>query len=635
MYTMANIAILVPQLGLREMAAELVQQVGHFSVSAVEYVRTDMVEERARQLEVQGCNLIVARGYQAALIKNAVRLPVVEIRTTTQELGMLVIELRQMLGSELRRIAVINFANMLCDTTNFSDLFQVELTQYSTNTSAEMLLAVEQAALDGAQAIIGGEIACEKAEQLGLPTKFLSSGEESLRNALEIARRVCYAIDLEKRGSAEMDAMLNYTFNGIMQIDASGEIRRANRAMFNLLERTTGEILGKPVVQILPALDPEILEAALARGEETYSFLLKLQHKAVVVNVAPIQVDGVIQGAILTFQEGRRILDMNSELRRELHQRGFTASCTFERFPIQSKAMSQTIASAKRISKYDAPLLLIGEEGTGKSTLAQCIHNSSLSRDNAFIQIDCAAWPSDSLDTMLFGTYTTKKDSPTTAELAQDGTLYLEHIEALTAELQYKILLLIQGKFLRNGPYSPSPLSVRVIASSTAPLISHVNCGQFRSDLYFALNVLSLTLPPLRQRGEDIAKLTEQMLGKYQRKYGRMIRLPHGAQKRLEKYNWPGNLDQLDSLCQRLVLLSGKQVVDETFLARQLEESDPEIQPDTGQIVLYRDPRAIRLAELLRKHQGRRDAVAQELGVSKTTLWRYMKKYGLGRGDPE
>mgnify|MGYP005767372967 FL=1 len=627
---MANIAILVPQLGLREMAAKLVQQDSHFHVSAVEYVRTDMVEERARQLESQGCNLIIARGYQAALIKNAVQLPVVDIRTTTQELGMLIMELRRMLGPDLCRIAVINFPNMLCDTSHFYDLFQVKLTQYSTNTSSEMLLAVEQAVLDGAQAVIGGEIVCEKAEQLGIPARFLPSGEESLRNALEIAHRVCYAIDLEKRDSAEMDAMLNYTFNGIMQIDVSGTIRRANRAMFNLIERTASEILDKPVTEILRNLDAEILEAALSRGEETYSFLLKLQQKAVIVNVAPIQIDGVIQGAILTFQEGRRILDMNSELRRELYQKGFTAKCTFDRFLTRSKTMSGVIAAAKRISKYTVPLLLIGEEGTGKSTLAQCIHNNSLSRDNAFIQLDCAAWSADSLDTMLFGTYTTKKDTPTTAELAQDGTLYLEHIEALTAELQYKILLLTQGKFLRNGPYSTSSLSVRVIVSSTTPLIDRVNRGQFRSDLYFALNVLSLTLPPLRCRTDDILELTGQMLEKYQREYGRLIRLPHGARKRLEQYNWPGNLDQLGSLCQRLVLLSEKQLVDETFLVHQLEESAPEIQPDTGHIVVYRDPQAIRLAELLQKHQGRRDAVAQELGVSKTTLWRYMKKYGLG-----
>ena len=216
--------------------------------------------------------------------------------------------------------------------------------------------------------------------------------------------------------------------------------------------------------------------------------------------------------------------------------------------------------------------------------------------------------------------------------MAQDGTLYLSHVEMLPLETQYKLLCLIRGRFLHNGPSRPVAANVRVIASSTVSLIARVEKGEFRSDLYYALSVLSLEMLPLRRHRGDILGWTAFYLDEWQEKYKRYVHLTQGAQRYLQEYEWPGNLDQLNSVCERLVLLTQKRNIDEVFLRQQLEQIAPRTLPGTEQIVLYKDQKAVEIAALLKKHHGNRQQVAAELGVSKTTLWRYLKKYGI---DPD
>lgn len=182
-----------------------------------------------------------------------------------------------------------------------------------------------------------------------------------------------------------MDAMLNYTFSGIMQVDRDGSVRRINRAGYDLLGKAPGELLGWPITQLLPNLSEKVLQDTLYQGKEAYAFLLDINHKAVIVNIAPVEVDGEIEGAVLTFQEGRRITEMDNELRRELYQRGFIAKYNFDNLVCESAESRQMIALARRIAKYAAPVMITGESGTGKSILAQCIHNESLMRKNAFV----------------------------------------------------------------------------------------------------------------------------------------------------------------------------------------------------------------------------------------------------------
>lgn len=628
---MAKVAVLVPNQELCSIAQPLIDEFPSLSLMTIEYIKTEQVSLRARELERHGCDLIVARGVHAHIIKRDVKLPLVEIRVTQQELASVMLDLKEELGLPCPKIALIGFSNMFSDTDHFNRLFDIDLRLYMVKQNDELDDAVEHAFADGCNAVIGGDIVCKSAQKKKLPYRFIPSGQESLRNALGTATRVAYAIDMEKRNSAEINALLNYTFNGIIQVDSSGIVRRINRISNDLLECPTAAVLGRPILEILPNLSRELLENALKRGQEAYAFMLDIHHKAIVVNIAPILVENQIEGAVLTFQEGQRLIEMDSEMRRELYQRGFVAKHSFENMIQEDPETVQMLELAKRISKFTAPILLTGETGSGKNILAQCIHNESLVHSNAFVSIDCSAWLPETIDNMLFGNFTVRKDSivDSYAEMAQGGTLYLSHVEMLPLETQYKLLCLIRGRFLHNGPSRPVAANVRVIASTAVNLISRVEKGEFRSDLYYALNVLSLEVLPLRRRRADILGWMVLYLDEWQKKYKRYVHLTQGARNYLLDYDWPGNLDQLCSVCERLVLLTQKRNIDEVFLRQQLEQVTPRLLPGTEQIVLYKDQKAVEIAALLKKHHGNRQKVADELGVSKTTLWRYLKKFNI------
>ncbi|NBI10669.1 PAS domain-containing protein [Colidextribacter sp. OB.20] len=628
---MAKVAVLVPHAEMCDPARSLLRDYPHIVPMCIEYARTEEIGGRALELACQGCDLIIARGLQARLIKQSVKLPVVEIRTAAQELGSLVLDLKQELQINQPRIGIISFANMLCDTSRFQELFQVELCRYLAGDSDDLEASVNRALEDGCQAVIGGDAVCAKAQALNLPCRFIPSGEETLRDAFGTADRICYAIDLEKSNSAEMNTMLDFTFSGIMQIDSDGTIFRANRVVFNLFNLLPADMIGKNVLEVLPQLTRAVLDKTLKEGAETFASLFLIQQREVVVNVAPILIDGAVTGAVLTFQEGSRIVEMGAELHRELYQRGYIARYTFDRLPFSCEESARLIALARRAAGCGAPILISGEAGCGKGMVAQCIHNEGLSPQNAFIHLDCGAYPSETLDTMLFGHYSTHKDTPVcVAEAAREGTLFLSHVEALSPELQFKLLDLIRGKYLHNGNSRPCAVNIRVIASTTASLSSRVKSGQFRADLYYALSVLTLELPPLRRRREEVLGWVKFYLDDWQAKYQRYINLTQGAKNFLERCDWPGNLDQMNNICQRMVLLTEKRNIDEVFLRRQLEQLTPVTLPETDQVVVFKDERAAKIAGLLRRHGGNRQLVAEELGVSKTTLWRYMKKYGIG-----
>lgn len=632
---MAKVAILMPYPDLRELAESMVQDVPHITPMCVEYVQTGQVRFRARELAEQGCDLIVARGLHARIIHQSVSVPVLEMRASTQELATLAMELKSVVAEgegTLPRIGLIGFANMFNSTSRFQELFGVDLREYMVTDIDQYRDMADRAHADGCLGVIGGEVVCERARELGMAFRFLSMGEESMRNVLDRASQMCYALDEQKRARSEMDTMLNHTFTGILRMDMSGVVQRVNRACYNLLEKLPGEIIGHEVTEILPNLSVETIQQVLVEGREVQAAVVNVNQKATLVNIVPVRVDGEIEGALFTFQEGKRIIEMDSRLRYELHQRGYVARYTFQDVVANSPETRENVALAKRIAQYSAPILLLGEMGAGKGILAQCIHNESIRRDHAFVPLDCSAWNPETLDNMLFGNYTIRKDSvPCMAEQAKDGTLYLSHVETLQLETQYKLLNLIRGRFLHNGPNQAESTDVRVIASSDVNLAARVEKGEFRRDLYYALSVLSLELRPLRERKEDVEDLFARQLKDWQEKYKRYVHLTEGGWKFVREYDWPGNLDQINSLCERIVLLTEKRSIDEVFLRKQLEQVTPRLLPGTEKVVVYKDERAVQLSELLKKHNGNRDKVCAELGISKTTLWRHMKKYGIER----
>mgnify|MGYP001773289659 CR=1 FL=1 len=232
----------------------------------------------------------------------------------------------------------------------------------------------------------------------------------------------------------------------------------------------------------------------------------------------------------------------------------------------RSKQMDEVIKLALEVAKSDATVLIRGESGVGKELLAELIHNNSPRKSKMLVKINCAAIPENLLESELFGY---KKGAFTGAitdkkgkiEMADGGTVFLDEIGDLPLSLQAKILRLIQNKEIEPIGGQPKKVDVRIISATNRNLEELVKEGKFREDLYYRLNVIPIYIPPLRERKEDILPLVEFFIEKFNKKYKKNISISKGALTILEKYQWYGNIRELENLIERLVLTSSDLVI--------------------------------------------------------------------------
>ena len=629
---MAKVSVLMPHPELRELAISLIDQYPRIEPIAIEYVQTGQISDRARMLEREGCDLIVARGLQARIARDSVRIPIIEMRASTQELASQVLEMKHILSRAGQRpcIGIIGFFNMFHSTERFSEILGVDLRVYVATDIEQYAFLVDCARGEGCTGVIGGEQVGQRAMQLGLAYRFLSMGEESIREAFEAASLLGYSIDLHRRSDAEMNAMLDNAAAGIIQVNAGGVIQRANRQCISLLGLDLEEVIGREAAAVIPNLPAEEFQRALETGANIDAAVLTLNQATVLMNMTPVLDESRVEGAICTFQEGVRISEMDSRLRQEAARRGQVARHTFSDLPGASEGFSRVLSQARRLARTSACVLLEGESGVGKGWLAECIHNESRVRGGAFVAVDCAAWHPEDLEGLLFGGYSSRSDVHCLVEQAEQGTLYLRHIEALSPELQYRLLLLTRGAFLRARRSEAESVSVRLVASTGEGLKARVASGEFRQDLYYAFASGRLIVPPLRQRPEDIPLWLKRCLDDCQRRYKRFITVTREAREWLEQQSWPGNLNQMESFCQRMVLLSEKRTVTLDMVHRHMEamEMAPAQAEDAA---VYRSPEALHLMAALQANSGDRRRTADEMGISTTTLWRRMRRLGITR----
>jgi len=223
---------------------------------------------------------------------------------------------------------------------------------------------------------------------------------------------------------------------------------------------------------------------------------------------------------------------------------------------------------ASLVTDTDVPVLISGESGVGKEVVARFIHTRSTRRNQPFVKVNCAALPDDLLESELFGyergAFTgAVHNKPGKFELANKGTLLLDEIGEMSSRLQAKLLHLLQdGEFTRLGGTSPMRVEVRVLAATNKNLETAVSEGDFREDLFFRLNVVRIEVPPLRERREDLPMLCRFFLEKYRAKYSPdPIQLPHELTEAFDRYDWPGNVRQLENLIRRFLVLRDPELV--------------------------------------------------------------------------
>ncbi len=346
----------------------------------------------------------------------------------------------------------------------------------------------------------------------------------------------------------------------------------------------------------------------------------------------PFDIDA-LELAVTRVLRGAEVARQNAFLREEVG-RGWDA------FVGTSPPMQNVYELIQRVAPSKASVLIIGETGTGKELAARAVHNASPRRDKLFVPINCAAIPAEILESELFGyekgAFTgAVKERVGKFELADGGTIFLDELTEMPQALQAKLLRVLQENTIeRLGGNRSIRLDLRVIAATNREPRAAINEGKLREDLYYRINVVTIELPPLRQRVKDIAALVDHFIGKHNHAHV-PTQLTAGAIAALENYAWPGNVRELENMVERALILSGGGLLDENhfMLEAPLPAKPPARASGAGARASLPLTHAIEeleaklIDEALAQAQGNKARAAALLDISERSLWYKLKKY--------
>lgn len=598
---MTKIAVLLPRESMLEQTKKVIQT-EKIDVAMLKVIKTENAVAEAREAVRQGAGILVARGIQAAHMKKHIAVPIVEVKLTGQDLGRLIKQAKDKLKQPCPQIAIVGFANMYSDMTYFDEIFDIKLKVYFIRNMIETKNAVDQAIADGARLLIGGDVVNHLAGKNHIPALFAESTEESIKNALVHAAGMSYAAEQEKNHIAQFETVLDTTADGIIKINGDTEIMLTNRLTEELLSTQGKPLLGKKLARVIPELDEQAIAGVLSGKRDSYTTTVNIRDQLVMVTAAPIQYEEQIHGAILTCC---RLVSR----RAKGGGPGYLPRRDFSRISTKNEQMNRLVSQAKMYALSKRPVHISGPVGTEKELLAECIHNYSVYKQEPFTVIHSAGLAQDARLDELMG---------------HTGTVLFLEIDALFPPLQHQLFRMIQYEAL-------SARDLKIITTSDADLSCCRQQGRLRSDLYYLLSGLVLTIPPLAQRQQDLEDLVEACQRRFAQLYSRYFRLSAGAWQKIKEYRWPGNGVQVEAFCERLFLTAGKQVIGPQDVERLLALLYPEQEAgEEGKtVIVYQDPAVLRLKQVLEKHHYNKELAAAELGISKTTLWRRIKKYGL------
>lgn len=423
----------------------------------------------------------------------------------------------------------------------------------------------------------------------------------------------------------ELNASLQAMRQGIILLELNGKIAHMNASAGEILGISPRTATGRPLsslVQIPNELEEILSQRHPMKGKEV-TFTQGNERRAAIVSVDILK-EGLNQtGFVLVLNR----IDEARDLARTIM--GARAHFTFDDILGWSPRMQQVIRYARAIARCDAPVLLQGEAGTGKSLFAQAIHNASHYAGGPFVTVDCASIPRELMAYELFGR---DRDSgvsqPGKFELAHGGTIFLQNIENLPLNFQAALLGVMDlRQVVRLGGTMSIPIKVRIIAASNVDLLGEVRQKRFREDLFYRLRSLTLTIPPLRERGKDIALLAMYHVEQYGRRQGRQIVITRRALAALESYRWPGNVRELEDVLEWALQMVEGTELDIVHLPAEVRRAVRNPDDEAVPTLLEVERQAILRAGLA--YQGNVTKMAKALGIGRTTLWRKMRSFNI------
>ncbi len=438
---------------------------------------------------------------------------------------------------------------------------------------------------------------------------------------------------------------------GLHVVDEKGSTVIYNKKMMQIEDMDERDVLHKNLTDVFMFSNQQdsTLVQALQEGKtiknvkQSY-FNNKGQEITTINHTFPIVQNGEIKGAV---EIAKDVTKLERLIRENMHRKEQN-SYTFDSILGNSPVIREVIENAKRATRTSSSVLLAGETGTGKELFAQSIHNGSQRSGAPFISQNCAALPDSLVESILFGTkkgaFTGAIDQPGLFEQAQGGTLLLDEINSLNLSLQAKLLRALQEKKIRRiGSAQDKPIDVRIIATMNEDPITAISEERLRKDLYYRLSVVTLIIPPLRERKEDILPLAEVFIQKNNHLFQMHVdSISDDVQRFFLEYDWPGNIRELEHMIEGAMnFMTDETTITAAYLPYQyrmkIKPADMETkaaastQPGTDLKDKMENFEKYMIEKILRKHGNNISKTANELGISRQSLQYRLKKFGLDR----
>ncbi|WP_439894216.1 propionate catabolism operon regulatory protein PrpR (plasmid) [Ralstonia sp. 25C] len=605
-------------------------------------------EDIVREIDAAGSqrpDVVVAGGSNGAYLKPRLTLPVVVINPTGFDVMHALARARRA-SAESKSVALVTHGDTPDEVRRFVAAYNMNVVfaSYASRQDAESCV------LDlrdrGVGAVVGPGLVTDLAAQAGMQTVFLYS-RDSVRAAFDTALEVVQATRREAQRRQRLDNLLQHLRDGVVALDAQGRVEALNERLATALGIDAKQAIGHPLLSIAPNLLGLLPDA----DGDTLGTVRGVSY---VIHRGPLAGMGAAEGTVFTFQESRAVERLDRTLRSRQRPQQFSARYRLDDLVGDSAPMARVRTLVRRYAKSDATVLVLGESGTGKEMVAQSMHELSARRDFSFVAINCGAFPEALLESELFGyeegafTGARKGGKAGLIEAAHRGTLFLDEIGEMPLPLQSRLLRVLQEReVVRLGSTEPTRVDIRVVAATHRALTDAVEAGTFRADLYYRLNILSIALPPLRERTDDVMPLAAELLVQAARREPRLLlRIPDtdvashllaAIADPLRHYAWPGNVRELQSVIERIAVeladideLSGEPGAITQDVLRMIapEVFAQPVRGKKGPQTLRERSRGVEAEEIraaLAAHGGDRDAVCAALGISKTTLWRRLQ----------
>lgn len=590
----------------------------------------DAVLDEARQMVASGrCDVVLSAGSNADYLRQHLNVPVVSVRVG----GFDVMAALAEACAGVDRTALVLFRSIPREVGEFLQGYRIPVALHSYDSEADARAIVADLAAQGFPSLVGAGLAARCAREYGIRAVFLYS-RASVLAALQEALNIVNTQRTERTARQRLASVLHHLDTGVVAVGEHGEILAANPAADRLTGVALAAVTGTSLQHALPDLD---LGAALAGPSRDAERVRQIGRQQLIVRSNPILDAGRTVGAVFTLSKASDVEESFRRLRAHEKRQAHAARYTFDHIVQASPQMQQIVRRCRTLAVHsEASVLISGPSGVGKELLAQGIHNDSKRRAQRFVAVNCGALTTSLLESELFGyeagafTGARREGRAGLFEVANQGTVFLDEIGELPLELQTRLLRVLQEKEVtRVGSHDPISVDVRVISATHRDLGAMVADGQFRADLFYRLNVVSVEVSPLKDRPQDLELLAVQMIEAAFR-HVKMEKHLRAVLKRvpaiLLAHSWPGNTRELQNFAHRVAVLTielggpPKQAQLSDLLSISASTHSKDDLPNRR-----RQEELAHIERMVKACNGSHEAAAKRLGISRTTLWRKLR----------